>query len=79
MSDLRIISSNTQGLQGINKIFDILEYLKDKNFHIYCLQDTYFTKDDVDKIKDQWGKDYVMSTFRSNARDVAILFGKDIE
>ena len=51
------------------------EYLKDKNFHIYCLQDTHFT----DKIKVQWGKDYVMSTFRSNARGVAILFGNDIE
>ena len=79
MSDLRIISFNTQGLQGINKRIDVLEYLKDKNFHIYCLQDTHFTKDDADKIKVQWGKDYVMSTFRSNARGVAILFGKDIE
>ena len=58
MSDLRIISFNTQGLQGINKRIDVLEYLKDKNFHIYCLQDTHFTKDDVDKTKVQWGEDY---------------------
>ena len=79
MSDLRIISFNTQGLQGINKRIDVLEYLKDKNFHIYCLQDTHFTKDNVDKTKVQWGKGYVMSTFRPNARGVAILFGKDIE
>ena len=79
MSDLRIISFNTQGLQEINKRIDVLEYLKDKIFHIYCLQDTHFTKDDVDKIKVQWGKNYVMSTFRSNARGIAILFGKDKE
>ena len=38
MSDLRIISFNTQGLQGINKRIDVLKYLKDKNFHIFCLQ-----------------------------------------
>ena len=79
MSDQNIIYFNTQGIQGINKRIGVLEYLKDKNFNIYCLQDTHFTKDDVDKIKVQWGKDYVMSTFRSNARGVAVLFGKDIE
>ena len=79
MSDQHIIYFNTQGLQGINKRIDLLEYLKDKNFNIYCLQDTHFTKDGVDKIKVQWWEDYVMSTFRSNARGVAVLFGKDIE
>ena len=79
MSDLRIISLNTHDLQGLNKRIDVLEYFKDKNFHIYCLQDTHFTKNDVDKTKAQWGKDYVMSTFRSDARGVAILFGKDVE
>ena len=56
MSDLRIISLNTHYLQELNKRIDVLEYFKDKNFHIYCLQDTHFTKNDVDKIKAQWGK-----------------------
>ena len=38
MSDLRIISFNTQGLRGINKRIYVLEYLKDKTFCICWLQ-----------------------------------------
>lgn len=79
MTDLRILSFNTQGLQGINKRIDVFEYLKDKNFHIYCLQDTHFTQNDEERIRNQWGKNCVFSNYRSNARGVAILFGKNVE
>ena len=66
-------------MQGLNKRIDVLLYLKDNTFYIYLLQDTHFTKDDVDKIKNRWGKDYVLSTFRSNTRGVAIIFRKVVE
>lgn len=79
MAELRIITYNTQGLQGVNKRIDIFEYLKDKKFHVYCLQDTHFTADDEASIRNQWGNNCFFSNFRSNARGVAILFGKDLE
>ena len=48
MADIRIITYNTQGLQGIQKRLDIFDYLKNKKCHIYCLQDTHFTaKDEI--------------------------------
>ena len=79
LSDLHILSFNTQGLQGLNKRTDVLEFLKDKKYQIYCLQDTHFTDEDVEKLKDQWGQNYILSNFKSNARGVAILIGKDVE
>ena len=79
VSDLCLLSFNTQGLQGLNKRIDVLKFLKDQKHHIYCLQDTHFTEEDVEKLKDHWGKNYILSNFKSNARGVAILMGKDVE
>ena len=79
MSGLSLLSFNTQGLQGLNKRIDVLEFLKDKKYHIYCLQDTHFTEDDVEELKDQWGQNCILSNFKSNARGVAILIGKNVE
>ena len=79
MSELSLLSFNTQGLQGLNKRIDVLEFLKDKKYHIYCLQDTHFTEDDVEELKDQWGQNCILSNFKSNARGVAILIGKNVE
>ena len=76
MSELSLLSFNTQGLQGLNKRIDVLEFLKDKKYHIYCLQDTHFTEDDVEELKDQWGQNCILSNFKSNARGVAILISK---
>ena len=67
MSELSLLSFNTQGLQGLNKRIDVLEFLKDKKYHIYCLQDTHFTEDDVEELKDQWGQNCILSNFKSNA------------
>ena len=53
LSDLHILSFNTQGLQGLNKRTDVLEFLKNKKYQIYCLQDTHFTEEEVEKLKDQ--------------------------
>ena len=80
MADLKIISYNTQGLQGIQKRVDIFDYLKNKGCHIYCLQDTHFTNEDEKNIIDQWGNsNCIFSNYKSNARGVAILFGKTLD
>ena len=76
---MHLLSFNTQGLQGLNKRTDVLEFLKDKKYQIYCLQDKHFTEEEVEKLKDQWGQNYILSNFKTNARGVAILIGKDVE
>lgn len=79
MTALRIITYNTQGLQGIQKRIDVFDYLKNKKCQIYCLQDTHFTANDETNIRDQWGNDCIFSNHKSNARGVAILFGRDLD
>ena len=53
--------------------------MKNKKCHIYCLQDTHFTAKDEINIRDQWGSNCLFSNNRSNARGVAILFGKELD
>ena len=80
MADLKIISYNTQGLQGIQKRIDVFDYIKSKNCHIYCLQDTHFTDEDEINIRDQWGNsNCIFSNYQSNAKGVAVFFGKELD
>lgn len=80
MANLRILSCNAQGLQGSEKRIDVFEYIKNKNYDIYCLQDTHFIDVNKADIINQWGNSKsIFSNFKSNSRGVAILFNKDID
>lgn len=80
MTDIRILSCNVQGLQSAEKRIDVFEYMKSKNFDIYCLQDTHFVDENVRQIIDQWGNsNSILSNFKSNARGVAVLFRKELD
>ena len=69
MADLHVLSYNTQGLQSIEKRFDIFEYLKNMKQDIFCLQDTDFIKENEINVIDQWGNsNCIFSNFKSNAR-----------
>ena len=70
---LQIVSYNCQGLNSVEKLRDVFDYLKSKNCNIYCLQDTHFTKNDETAIKNQWGEECIFNSFASNQRGVAIL------
>ena len=79
MAELKILSFNTQGLGGIKKQKDVFQYLNDKKFDIYCLQDTHFTNSDEMHIRNRWdGKCFFGPALQSNARGVAILFIKTL-
>ena len=45
---------NCQGLGGRYKRKYVLNYLKKKQYMIYCLQDTHFSKSDEKVIRTQW-------------------------
>ena len=59
---------------------DVLNYLKGKNCQIYCLQDTHFSPGIDEKfVQSQWNSNCYFSSYKSNARGVAILFAKNFE
>ena len=79
MEGIRILSVNCQGLGNIGKRRDIFDYLRKKNFNIYCLQDTHFTEAQETQIQDMWGYNCYFSSYTSNAQGVCILFNNNFE
>lgn len=79
MAELKILSYNVQGLRGVSKITDVFDFLKNTNFDIYCLQETHFTDTEEKSVLNLWNGECLFNNYRSNARGVAILFGKNME
>lgn len=79
MGEVKILSVNCRGLNGNQKLADVFKYLKEKEYHIYCLQDTHFTKKQEKFIYSQWNGECYFSFSSSNSRGVAILFNKQFE
>ena len=79
MADLKILTYNVQGLGGISKRTDIFDFLRNLNSDIYCLQETHFTDTEKQSIRNLWNGECIFNYYTSNAKGVAILFGKNFE
>ena len=80
MAELSILTVNCQGIGLLPKRTDVLNYLKGKGCQIYCLQDTHFSPGVDEKfVRSRWNGDCYFSSFKSNARGIAILFAKNFE
>lgn len=79
MDSVKIASINCQGLGDMRKRRDVFHYLKQKNFSIYCLQDTHFSSKLEKYVSSEWGFKCFFASFRSNARGVAVLFSNNFE
>lgn len=55
MSDIKIASANVQGLGNFQKRRDVFQYLRQKQFSIYFLQDTHFHTKLEKQIGAEWG------------------------
>ena len=77
--NLSIASMNCHGLADYAKRRDVLHFLKTKQYSIYCLQDVHSAVHMEDRIRAEWGLDCYFSSFKSNARGVAILFNNNFE
>ena len=77
--ELKILSVNCQGLGSIEKRLDVFNYIKAKQCDIYCLQDVHSTPSTENFIESQWGSHCLFSSYSSNSRGVAMLFGKSID
>ena len=64
---------------GTKKRVDVINYLRNKNPHILCLQETHWINDDEKFIKNVWDGECFINGNRTNARGVAILLNKNFE
>ena len=79
MSNLKIISMNCRGLADSQKRNDVFNFLRDKGYSIYCLQDTHFTNNEYNCIRTQWGYNIHISPGTRESRGVAILLNNNFE
>ena len=80
MSEICIISLNCQGIGQLQKRTDIFQFLKEKKYNIYCLQDTRISpgRDEM-FARTKWNDECYFSSYKSNARGVAICFNSKFE
>ena len=70
---------NCQGLSNMDKRSDTFNFLRNKNYSVYFLQDAHFTTKEQNYIRTQWGFECYFSNFSSQSRGVAILFNNNFE
>ena len=76
---VKILSVNCQGLGDIAKRRDVFNYLRSLNYNIYCLQDTHFSSDIENDVRNLLGFQCYFSSFASNSRGVAILINNNFD
>ena len=76
MEGLKITTINIRGLRDRKKRLILTNWLKRKDFHIVCLQETYVTEEillDIEKDFHDLGKLYISYSESPHARGVGIL------
>ena len=76
---LKICSINVRGLADAVKRIDLFNWLKKKQFSIYCLQDVHICQKNLKKFREDWGSEILFSGISSESRGVAIMFGQNID
>ena len=79
LNKIKVLSANCRGLKDKFKRYDVLNYLKDSNADIICLQDTHLMESVEVEFKKYWDGTYILHGERHNARGVALLFGNNFE
>ena len=76
---IKICTLNCRGLNDKEKRRDVFNYIKDKAFSIYCLQDVHWNSTWEKFIRTQWGYDCYIAGYKTNSRGTAILFNNNFE
>lgn len=79
MSKLAIASCNCQGLGDYQKRRDVFQYLRQKKFSIYLLQDTHIQPSLEKQIRSEWGYECYFASNNSQSRGVAVLFSNNFD
>ena len=72
-------SMNCWGLADVKKRKDVFNFLRSKQFSVYFLQDTHFTKEKELIIRADWGFECIFNSYTSQSRGVAILINNNFE
>ena len=79
MTRLTFVSCNCQGLGDFHKRKDVFQYLREKKYDVYFLQDTHFdVKQDL-QIRSEWGYESYFASYNTQSRGVAILFNNTFD
>src|SRR5690606_3575132 len=70
---LSIASINVRGLNNNNKTSKIVQLIKDKNFDIICLQETYLTLPTQKFLQLRWNRQAYFSHLTHNSSGIAFL------
>ena len=76
---ISFVCMNCQGLSNMDKRSDTFNFLRNKNYSVFLLQDTHFTTKEQNYIHTKWGFECYFSNYSSQSRCVAILFNNNIE
>ena len=70
---LKIMFMNCRGLQNSEKRLDVFNYLREKRYSMYLLQDVHLLEKDIKTIRAEWGYDIILNSISSQSRGVLIL------
>jgi exodeoxyribonuclease-3 len=76
-TSIKLCSVNCRGLSDKTKRRDVLNYLRKKNFSIYCLQDVHWDQKWENMIRAEWGYECFTAGNTSNSRGVAVLLSNN--
>ena len=68
LDKIKVLSTNCRGLKDRKKRYDVLNYLKNTEADIICLQETHLTQLDSVEVKKQWDGDFILNGVANNAR-----------
>ena len=75
-SFLKICSMNVRGITDSIKRKDVFNWLKDKNYSIYCLQDIHVGDKNKTAFEKDWGSEVIMSSKSPESRGVLFYLGE---
>ena len=75
---LKIISLNCRGLRDKNKRKNLFFWLKNNNFHIILLQETFWTEDMKNEVEKDWSGKMVLNPGTIHSKGTATLLNDSI-
>ena len=78
-NSILVLSANCQGLRDSKKRADVINYFKETNANIICLQDTHLVTSDIKDFHNVWEDEFYIHGHKTNSRGVAMLFRKNFD
>ena len=70
---------NVMGLAGEQKRKDVFNWLRQKNYQIYCLEDIHVSSKNKTAFIRDWDGEVFLSSVSSESRGVAIIFNQKLD